>query len=157
MPTNDGSDWIKPIASAFAAVALMAGGVWAVGISPVNMQIEKLIVGREKDGDQLAKLYTSIQTNDEYKKVVETELKWIKSDLAKLGTLVARVDDEQKRRASTIASVDSVIKRIDRIDTRTEEAERRSSPLLIDEVKALRAELESLRQRIMVPLASTPH
>lgn len=155
-PNSGSSDWIKPIASAFAAVALMAGGVWAVGISPLKTEIDKLIAGREKDGDQLRDLYLSVKTNNEYKSTVETEVRWIRSDVAKLELEIARMDEEQRRRSNSVASIDSIQKRIDRLNARNEEQDRRSAPTIIDEIKQLRSELDSLRQRIMVPLAATP-
>lgn len=156
MAPSNGSDWIKPIASAFAAVALMAGGVWTVGINPLNQQIDKLVAGREKDGDQLARLYTSIQTNDEYKKTVNTELEWIKSDLLQNTTRIGRIDDEQRRRATSVSSIESIEKRIDRLNARNDEQDRRSAPTILDEIKQLRGDLESLRQRLMVPATGAP-
>lgn len=149
---NGNSDWIKPIASAFSAVALMAAGVWAVGISPLRTEIDKLIIGREKDGDQLAKLYTSIQTNDEYKLVVDAKLDAIRAEITRSTATIIRIEEEQKRRSTAVASVESLEKRIDRLD----EQDRRSAPTVLDEIKQLRGELETMRQRIMVPMTAPP-
>jgi hypothetical protein len=45
---------------------------------------------------------------------------------------------------------------MERMERRNEEQDRRSAPTILDEVKSLRAELESLRQRIMVPVTAAP-
>jgi hypothetical protein len=139
---------------ALSAVLATSGGLYAIVIVPQTARIEKLELGREKDGDQLAKLYTSIQTNDEYKKTVGTEVAWLRSDLVRLRGRTERIEEEQKRRTTAVSTVASIQSRLDRLDRRNEEQDRRSAPTIIEEVKTLRSELENLRQRIMVPVTA---
>jgi len=139
---------------ALSAVLATSGGLYAIVIVPQTARIEKLELGREKDGDQLAKLYTSIQTNDEYKKTVSTEVAWLRSDIGRLGANTERIEEEQKRRTNAVSTVASIQSRLDRLDRRNEEQDRRSAPTIIEEVRTLRSELESLRQRIMVPVTA---
>lgn len=156
-PTVNG-DWIRTIIGAVSAVAVTVGGIYTVVIVPQTARIEKLEAGREKDRDQLAQLYLSIQTNDEYKKTVVATIAAIRSDIAKVETHINSVDEEQKRRTSSVTSVASLEKRIDRIEQRSEENERRfnATHTIGDELKDLRTELSNLRQRIMVPLNTKP-
>lgn len=147
---------IQTIIGALTAILVTCGGLYSVIILPQMARIERLEVGREKDGEQLARLYTSIQTNDEYKKIVSTELSWVRSDASKLRDQLERIDEEQKRRSNAVATVASLESRLDRLDRRNEEMDRRSSPTILEEVKTLRGELESLRQRIMVPIMAKP-
>jgi uncharacterized coiled-coil DUF342 family protein len=142
---------------ALSAVVVTAGGIYTVVIVPQSVRIEKLEIGREKDSDQLAKLYTSIQTNDEYKKTVEHDVARLRSDIDRADAHVLRIETEQSRRTSTIASVDNIVKRIDHLEGRVEEADRKTSLTYTvgDELKNLRGELESLRQRIMVPAGAS--
>jgi len=148
---NNG-DWIRTMIGAISAIIVTMGSLYSVVIIPQTYRIEKLETGREKDGEQLAKLYTSIQTNDEYKKTVNTEIAWLRSDLSKIRDRAERIEEEQKRRTNSVALVTSLESRMDRIDKRNEEQDRRSAPTILEEVKTLRTELESLRQRIMIPL-----
>ena len=143
---------IQTIIGALTAILVTCGGLYSVIILPQMARIERLEIGREKDGEQLAKLYTSIQTNDEYKKIVSTELSWVRSDASKLRDRLERIEEEQKRRSMAVSTVPAMEARIDRLDKRNEEIDRRSSPTILDDVKALRTELENLRQRIMVPI-----
>lgn len=140
---------------ALSAIIVTMGSLYSVVIIPQTARIEKLEIGREKDSDQLAKLYTSIQTNDEYKKTVATEFLWIRSDIAKNIGRIDHIEGEQLRRTSAVAIVASLEARMDRIERRNEEQDRRSAPTIIEEVKTLRSELESLRQRIMVPITTS--
>lgn len=139
---------------AASAVLITGGGIYSVIIIPQTVRIEKLEVGREKDSDQLARLYTSIQTNDEYKKTITTDFLWVRSDIAKNIARIDRIDGEQLRRTNAVAMISALESRMDRIERRNEEQDRRSAPTIIEEVKSLRSELESLRQRIMVPITS---
>jgi predicted nucleic acid-binding Zn-ribbon protein len=157
MPTTGANgDWIRTMIGALSAIVVTMGSLYSVVIIPQSTRIEKLEVGRESDSKQLALLYTSIQTNDEYKKTIVTELAWVRSDIVKIRERVERAEEEQKRRAVAVASVGTLEARMDRLDRRNEEQDRRSAPTILDEVKALRAELESLRQRIMVPVTAAP-
>jgi chromosome segregation ATPase len=151
---TSGNGVIQTIIGAITAIFVACGGLYAVTIIPLNAHIDKLEAGREKDGEQLAKLYTSIQTNDEYKKTVSTDLAWVRSDVSKIRDRAERIEEEQKRRASAVATVASLETRLDRLDRRNEEIDRRSSPTVIEELKTLRTELDSLRQRIMVPVTA---
>ena len=150
--SSSNGDWIRTMIGALSAIIVTMGSLYSVVIIPQTARIEKLEVGREKDSDQLAKLYTSIQTNDEYKKTVATEFLWIRSDITKNIGRIDHIEGEQLRRTSAVAIVASLEARMDRIERRNEEQDRRSAPTIIEEVKSLRAELESLRQRIMVPI-----
>ena len=150
--SSNNGDWIRTMIGAISAIIVTMGSLYSVVIIPQTARIEKLEVGREKDSDQLAKLYTSIQTNDEYKKTVATEFLWIRSDITKNIGRIDHIEGEQLRRTSAVAIVASLESRMDRIERRNEEQDRRSAPTIIEEVKTLRSELESLRQRIMVPV-----
>lgn len=152
--SSSNGDWIRTMIGALSAVLATSGGLYAIVIVPQTARIEKLELGREKDGDQLAKLYTSIQTNDEYKKTVGTEVAWLRSDLVRLRGRTERIEEEQKRRTTAVSTVASIQSRLDRLDRRNEEQDRRSAPTIIEEVKTLRSELENLRQRIMVPVTA---
>ncbi len=148
--------WLQTLMGVIASVVVTAGGVYTVVIVPQAARIEKLEAGREKDGDQLAKLYTSIQTNDEYKKTVRAEIDWLRADLGRTASYVGRIDDEQKRRASSVASIATVEKRIDRMDARLEDGEKRLAAgyTLNDVIKRLGDDLADLRRRVMVPATS---
>jgi len=139
---------------AISAVAIAAGGIYSVVIVPQSVRIEKLEAGREKDGDQLAKLYTSIQTNDEYKKTVDHDLSALRRDLERADAHILRIETEQNRRTSTLTSVTTLEKRIDHLEIRSEEIDRKSNSTftVADELKNLRLELDGLRQRVMVPM-----
>jgi hypothetical protein len=123
---------VQNIISGVVAICVAAGGIYTIAMVPQNLRIEKVELGRETDRTRIDSVNVLIQTNDEYKKTVATEIKWLRSDL------------------------NLVIKRIDRIDQRTEEADRRSSPTIVDEMKNLRSELQDLRKRIMVPVTAAP-
>ena len=69
---------------AISAIVITGGSMYTVIISPMQTRIDRLEAGRERDRDQLALLYTSIQTNDEYKKTVTVELSWLRADLIKV-------------------------------------------------------------------------
>ena len=153
--SSSNGDWIRTMIGALSAIIVTMGSLYSVVIIPQTARIEKLEIGREKDSDQLAKLYTSIQTNDEYKKTVATEFLWIRSDIAKNIGRIDHIEGEQLRRTSAVAIVASLEARMDRIERRNEEQDRRSAPTIIEEVKTLRTELESLRQRIMVPITTS--
>jgi hypothetical protein len=153
--SSSNGDWIRTMIGALSAIIVTMGSLYSVVIIPQTARIEKLEVGREKDSDQLAKLYTSIQTNDEYKKTVATEFLWIRSDITKNIGRIDHIEGEQLRRTSAVAIVASLEARMDRIERRNEEQDRRSAPTIIEEVKTLRTELESLRQRIMVPITTS--
>lgn len=150
------SNLVQTIIGGAIAVFTAVGGLYTIALVPLTARIEKLESGREKDSDQLARLYTSIQTNDEYKKIVRAEIEWLRSDLKRNDDQTTRIDEEQKRRATSVSSIVSIEKRIDNLVHRNEEQDRRTAPSLIDEVKTLRGELDNLRQRIMVPLAAAP-
>lgn len=156
--SNNG-DWIRTMIGAVGAVVVTAGGIYTVVIVPQAVRIEKLEIGREKDRDQLAQLYLSIQTNDEYKKTVDHDIIRLHSDVDRADGHILRVEAEQVRRTSTITSVPSLEKRLDHLEARSEEIDRRSNSTFTvgDELKNLRLELESLRQRIMVPATSSNH
>lgn len=150
------SNLVQTIIGGATAVFIAVGGLYTVAVVPLTARIEKLEAGREKDGDQLARLYTSIQTNDEYKKTVKAEFEWLRNDLKRNDDQTSRIDEEQKRRATSVSSVVSLEKRIDNLVRRNEEQDRRTAPSLIDEVRILRTELDNLRQRIMIPATSAP-
>jgi chromosome segregation ATPase len=141
---------------ATTAVLVASGGMYTAIILPMQSRIEKLETGREKDHDQLAILYTSIQTNDEYKKTVRGEIEWLRNDLNRVGSQANALDEVHKQRAGQAAQIIDLQTRWERLDRRLEEQDRRSTPTILDDVKSLRAELESLRQRIMVPVMAAP-
>lgn len=149
-----GSNWIQTIIGTVTAIVITSGMIYTVVINPQTVRIEKLETGREKDSDQLAKLYTSIQTNDEYKKTVSTELAWVRSDINRVRDRLEHIEEEQKRRTTAVSSVANLDARMDRFERRAEEQERRSAPTILEDVRSIRGELDSLRQRIMVPLAA---
>jgi hypothetical protein len=72
--TGANGDWIRTMIGALSAIVVTMGSLYSVVIIPQAQRIEKLEVGREKDGERLALLYTSIQTNDEYKKTISSWL-----------------------------------------------------------------------------------
>jgi uncharacterized protein YPO0396 len=158
MPTAaaNGSDWIRTMIGAFGTILVMVGGGYTIVFVPMSQRIEKLEVGRESDGKQLALLYTSIQTNDEYKKTIVTELAWLRADIQRIGHQADALDEVHKQRAGQAAQIADLQARWERLDRHNEEIDRRNTPTILEDVKALRAELESLRQRIMVPVTAVP-
>lgn len=156
MPNTISSNggWIQTIIGTITAIIVTSGAIYTVVINPQTIRIEKLEAGREKDGDQLAKLYTSIQTNDEYKKIVATDFLWVRSDITKNINRIDHIENEQSKRTNAVATIAALQARLDRLERRNEEQDRRSAPTIIEEVKTLRTELDSLRQRIMVPITS---
>lgn len=137
-----------------SAVAISGGFAYTVFVVPMATRIEKLEAGREKDHDQLAALYTSIQTNDEYKKTIEQAMVWLRADIKRVQDQANALDQVHKDRAGQAAQIDDLKERWTILSRRLDDEAQRSAPTVLDEVKTLRAELESLRQRIMVPLAS---
>jgi chromosome segregation ATPase len=151
---SNGGDWIRTMIGALSAIVVTGGSMYTVIISPMQTRIERLEGGREKDHDQLAALYTSIQTNDEYKKTVRGELNWLRADLDRIGTQANALDEVHKERAGQAAQIADLQARWDRLDRHNEELDRRNTPSVLDDLKEMRAELDSLRQRIMVPMTS---
>lgn len=145
-------DWNRTLIGALGSVFSACAGLYLIVIVPLQGEIRDLKIGREKDGDQLARLYTSIQTNDEYKKLVSEWMIGLRRDLDKTDSRLKAISDEQSKRTTSVASVADIEKRMDRLDQHNEEMNRRSAPTIIDEVKTLRIELDSLRQRMMVPV-----
>jgi peptidoglycan hydrolase CwlO-like protein len=139
---------------AATAILVTGGSMYTVIIAPMQVRIEKLEAGREKDRDQLALLYTSIQTNDEYKKTVRNELNWLRTDLDRIAHQANALDEVHKNRAGQAAQIADLQARWERLDRHTEEVDRRNTPTILEDVKTLRIELESLRQRIMVPVTA---
>jgi hypothetical protein len=157
MPTTGANgDWIRTMIGALSAIVVTMGSLYSVVIIPQAQRIEKLEVGRESDGKQLALLYTSIQTNDEYKKTIVTELAWLRADIQRIGRQADALDEVHKQRAGQAAQIADLQARWERLDRHNEEIDRRNTPTILEDVKALRAELESLRQRIMVPVTAVP-
>jgi peptidoglycan hydrolase CwlO-like protein len=139
---------------ALSAIVVTMGSLYSVVIIPQAQRIEKLEIGRESDGKQLALLYTSIQTNDEYKKTIVTELAWLRADIQRIGRQADALDEVHKQRAGQAAQIADLQARWERLDRHNEEVDRRNTPTILEDIKALRAELESLRQRIMVPVTA---
>jgi len=117
-------------------------------------QIAKLENFRETDREKITQAYTLIQTNDEYKKLVDEKTITLRRDLTRVETDLKEVSAEQKRRTSGVASISALEKEIDTLRHRVDDIQHGSTPSVIDEIKTLRTELESLRQRIMVPITS---
>ena len=132
---------------AISAIIVTMGSLYSVVIIPQTARIEKLEIGREKDRDQLAQLYT-------LKDTVATDLKWVRSDITKNIGRIDHIEGEQLHRTAAVATVPALEARMDRLERRNEETDRRSAPTIIEEMKTLRGELESLRQRIMVPVTA---
>ncbi len=150
----NGNGMVQTIIGGATAVFIAVGGLYTVAIVPIKEELREIKTLREDDRKQLIALYLSIQTNDEYKKFAQGEHNSLRRDLEKTDAHVLRIDLEQQRRTSSVATVSSNEKRIDGLTRRLEEMQRSSSPTIIDEVKELRGEISSLRQRIMVPITS---
>jgi DNA repair exonuclease SbcCD ATPase subunit len=127
-----------------AATAIIVTGtsMYGVVIAPMQSQIARLIDGREKDHDQLAALYTSIQTNDEYKKTIRTELEWLRADLLRIGAQANTLDEVHKDRAGQAAQIADLQARWERLDHHNDEIE-----------KTLQGQIDGLRDRMMLPVA----
>jgi hypothetical protein len=151
--TNNG-DWIRTLIGAISAVCIAVSGMYTVVILPMAKNIDKLETGREDDRKQLDNRYLSLRENDQYKIFAQAERTALRGDLLKSDAHILRIEEEQKRRTSNVSSIPSLEKRIDATNHRLEEAERRfsGSYTLGDELKSLRAELQDLRRRIMVPV-----
>ena len=139
---------------AATAIIIAVGSIYTAVIAPMQTRIDKLESGRVKDHDQLASLYTSIQTNDEYKKKMRGELNWLRADLDRISAQANALDAVHKDRAGQAAQIADLQARWERLDRHNEELDRRNTPTILEDVKTLRAELESLRQRIMVPITA---
>jgi len=134
---------------AISAIVITGGSMYTVIISPMQVRIDRLEAGREKDRDQLAQLYTSIQTNDQYKLVVGKELEWLRSDIVKVQAEADASAELHKERAGQGAEIADLKARVARLDD--------GAPTILDEVKTLRTEVDSLRQRIMTSSTAAPH
>lgn len=145
--TNGG--WVQTMVGAISAIVITGGSMYTVIISPMQVRIDRLEAGREKDRDQLAQLYTSIQTNDQYKLVVGKELEWLRSDIAKVQAEADASAELHKERAGQGAEIADLKARAARLDD--------GAPTILDEVKTLRTEVDSLRQRIMTSSIAVPH
>jgi chromosome segregation ATPase len=154
--TGGHNGWIQTMIGGFAAVVASIGAMYTGVIAPLQTRIEKLETGREKDHDQLASLYTSIQTNDEYKKTVQQEMTWLRTDIQRVQQQANALDETHKQRAGQAAQIDDLKERWGILSRRLDEQTQRGAPSILDEVKTLRGELENLRQRIMVPLSAAP-
>jgi predicted RNase H-like nuclease (RuvC/YqgF family) len=154
--TNADGGWVQTMVGAISAIVITGGSMYTVIISPMQTRIDRLESGREKDHDQLAVLYTSIQTNDEYKKTIKRELDWARSDIERVQHQANALDEVHKQRAGQAAEISDLKARWERLDRHNEEQDRRNSPTILEDVKTLRIELESLRQRIMIPLGTGP-
>ena len=145
MPERNGG-WLQTISGAIGAFVITSGALYTVVIVPQTARIEKLEAYRERDRDQLALLYS-------LKDTVGIQFDRDRANIGDLKTHLDRIEEEQKRRTSPVAIVPALISRIDRIEQRND----MGAPTLNEEVKTLRTELESLRQRLMVPLAHEAH
>ncbi|MDP3740352.1 MAG: hypothetical protein Q8R02_23400 [Hyphomonadaceae bacterium] len=148
-------DWIRTMIGAFAAISVTAGGLYTVAIVPLQQTLGKLETGRDDDRKQLVSLYLSLRENDQYKIFAQAERTGLRSDLNKLEAHLLRIETEQRSRTTAVATVATLGDRLAGLTRRFEESERRSSPTITDEVKALRESLENLRARIMVPVTSS--
>lgn len=99
---------VSTIVGSISAVAVSLGAVYTTVIAPQNSRIEELRVGRADDQKRLVDLYVSDRTNEQYKKLVETVFVQFRRDLDRVESSLTRIDEEQKRRSSTITSVGSV-------------------------------------------------
>ena len=148
--------WIQTMIGAATAIIVTGGSMYTVIIQPMQVRIDHLESGREKDHDQLAALYTSIQTNDEYKKIVSSQMDWLRSDLGRVQAEADASAELHKERAGQSAQIADLQARWDRLDRHTEEIDARNSPTVLEDMKTLRMELDSLRQRLMVPIGKAP-
>jgi peptidoglycan hydrolase CwlO-like protein len=158
MPTTERSSagWIQTMIGAATAIVVTGTGLYGIVIVPMEAQIARLVDGREKDHDQLAALYTSIQTNDEYKKTIAGQMLWLRADIDKVQAQANALDQVHKDRAGQAAQITDLQARWDRLDRHNEELDERNNPTILEDVKALRLELDSLRQHIMVPITGKP-
>jgi septal ring factor EnvC (AmiA/AmiB activator) len=152
--TNSDGGWIQTIIGMIVAMVATSGTIYTIIILPMQAEINRLEVGREDDHKQLALLYTSIQTNEEYKKAIKRELDWLRSDIERVQHQANALDEVHKDRAGQKAQIADLQARWERLDRHTEEQDRRNSPTILEDVKALHIELESLRQRIMIPVGT---
>jgi chromosome segregation ATPase len=138
---------------AATAIVVTGTGLYGVVIAPMQVQIARLVDGREKDHDQLASLYTSIQTNDEYKKTVAGEIRWLRADVDRVQAQANALDEVHKSRAGQAAQISDLQARWDRLDRHNEEIETRNNPTMLEDIRTLRNELDGLRDRMMAPVS----
>jgi uncharacterized coiled-coil DUF342 family protein len=154
MPNSNGNDWIRTGIGTMASVTIIFGAGHLLIIAPMQAQIAALESFRETDRTKISDAYTLIQTNDQYKKLVEEWKDGLRRDITRVEANLKEVEAEQKRRTSGVASIASLEKEIDNLRHRVDDIQHGSTPSVIDEIKTLRTELDSLRQRIMVPVTS---
>lgn len=149
-------DWIRTLIGAIGAVGVAISFLYTVVIIPVQERIRIFEAGREDDRKELVKLYLSIRENDQYKIFAQSERVALRHDIEKLEGHILRIENEQKQRTSVISSMPALDKKLDGIIKRHEDLESKmsSSYTLNDALKSLRAELEELRHRVMVPVTS---
>lgn len=154
-PTANG-DWIRTMIGAISAVGVAVSGMYAVVISPMQRNVEKLETGRETDRNRISELYATLQQTMGDKNLAQSERNSLRRDLERADANILRIENEQKSRTSSVTSVPALEKRIDGLVRRHEDMERRfgSTYTLNDELKSLRGELQDLRRRIMIPIGS---
>lgn len=80
-------------------------------------------------------------------------------DIEKVAAIILRIESTQQSRTSAVANVGTLDKRLDALSRRQDDIEHHitaSSPSISEELKNLRAELQELRQRVMVPAGAKP-
>jgi peptidoglycan hydrolase CwlO-like protein len=130
MPDTNGKDWLRTGLGSISSIVVISAFGYSLVIAPMQLQVGRLQDFRETDRTKISDAYTLIQTNDQYKKLVQEWVDGLRRDLTRVEGDLKEVSAEQKRRTSGVASIGSLEKEIDN----------------------LRHELEGLRQRIMVPI-----
>jgi uncharacterized coiled-coil DUF342 family protein len=151
----NGKDWLRTGLGSISSIVVISAFGYSLVIAPMQAKIVKLEDFRETDREKITQAYTLIQTNDQYKKLVEEWKDSLRRDLNRVETDSKEVAVEQKRRTGAVAAFASLEKEIDTLRHRVDDIQHSSAPSIIDEIKSLRTELESLRQRIMVPITSS--
>jgi hypothetical protein len=154
VPDTNGKDWLRTGLGSISSIAVISAFGYSLAIAPMQVQIAKLQDFRETDRTKISDAYTLINTNDQYKLLVKEWADALRRDLARVEADLKDVSAEQRRRTSGVASISSIEKEVDNLRHRVDDLQHGSSPTLVDEIKTLRTELESLRQRIMVPITS---
>ena len=153
---NGGSDWIRTLTGAGGAITAVFVFGHLLIIAPMNLRQEKFESDLKEARKDVSAAYTLIQTNDQYKRLVEEWKDALRRDLE-------RIESAQRTRSADVSSIPSLDRRISNNTRLHEELERRLASTytlndaikeLNDKIKRQDESLSDLRRRLMVPASS---
>jgi hypothetical protein len=134
-------EWRGPVIQVGLAVALVV----AV-LGPILWGLSTLFNYREADRKEISSLYQTIEGLRAYKDLVAVQVSAIGNNHERLRDQVLRIEAEQARRTSTVASVTSVDAKVSALALRFEAAQQRGVSSPADDVKELREQIRHLME-----------